>query len=70
MDIRLELLKRHISNFINSNLKDFEIDACEVADTAAIKMLAEIKSIIRNENYSDFDAIEKIVCLFEKYQID
>ncbi len=32
MDIRLELLKRYISDFINGNLKDFEIDACEVAD--------------------------------------
>ncbi len=34
------------------------------------KMLGEIKNIIKNENYSDFDAIEKIVRLFEKYQID
>ena len=70
MEIKLELLKRHISDFINSNLEDFEINAEEIADTLAINMLCEIQSIIKDERYSDFQAIEKIVCLFEKHKID
>ncbi len=70
MNIKLELLKSYISDFINSNLEDFEIDASKIANTTAINMLSEIQSIIRNENYSDFDAIEEIVCIFERYNID
>ena len=70
MNIKLELLKSHISDFINSNLKDFEIDATEICNTTAIKMLSEIQNVIKREDYSDFEAIEEIVCIFEKYNID
>ena len=70
MNIKWELMKKYISDFINNNVENLEIDVCEIADTVAINMLYEIQEIIKNENYSDFDAIEKIVCIFEKYQID
>ena len=70
MNIKTELLKRYICDFINNNLQDFEIDASYIADTTATKMLFEIQSILMNENYSDFDAIEEIVCVFEKNKID
>ena len=70
MNIKLELLKSYISDFINNSLEDFEIEATEIADTLAINMLGEIQRIIRDERYSDFEAIEEIVCLFEKYKID
>ena len=70
MNIKLELLKGYISDYINSNLEDFEIDASKIVDTTAIKMLSEIQNIIKDEQYSDFDAVEEIVCIFEKYNID
>ncbi len=70
MDIKLELLKNYISDFINNNLEDFEIDASQIADTLAINMLREIQSIITDEECSDFEAVEKIVCLFENNNID
>ncbi len=70
MYIKLELLKRYIADFINNGIENFEIDANEVANTVAIEMLAEIQSIICDDKNSDFDAIEKIVCVFEKYDID
>ena len=70
MNIKLELLKSHITDFINSNLEDFEIAVSEIADTVAIKMLQEIQSIICNENYSDFEAVARIVCVFERNDID
>ena len=70
MNIKLQLLKGYISDYINSNLEDFEIDVSKIADTVATNMLLEIQSILKNKNYSDFDAIEKIVCVFEKNNID
>ncbi len=70
MNIKIELLKGYISDFINGHLEDFEIDASKIADSTAIQMLREIQKVIRDENYSDFYAIEKIVSIFEKYDID
>ena len=69
MNIKLEILKEHITDFIKYRLEDFEIDASQIADTTATKMLAEIQRVIKDESYSDFDAIEEIVCIFEKYNI-
>lgn len=70
MNIKLELLKNCISDYINSNLEDFEIDASKIADSVATNVLQEIQNVIKNENYSDFEAIEEIVCIFEKNSID
>ena len=70
MKIKVELLKTHISDFINSRIEDFEIDADDIANTVAIKILTEIQEIIKNDGYSDFERIEEIVCVFEKYKID
>lgn len=70
MNIKLELLKSYMSDYINSNLEDFDIDASQIADTTATQMLFEIQKVIKDETYSDFDAVEKIVCIFEKYNID
>lgn len=66
MDVKLELLKKGMLDFIENNLEDFEI----ITNTVAINMLYEIQEIIKNKKYSDFDAIEEIVCIFERYHID
>ena len=70
MNIKIKLLKDYISELVANNLGNIEIDADNIADSVAIQMLSEIQEIIKNEEYSDFDAIEKIVCVFEKYRID
>lgn len=70
MNIKVELLREHISDFIKFKIQDFDIDASSIADTTATQMLSEIQSIIKNRNYSDFEAIEEIVCIFERYNID
>lgn len=69
MDIRVELLREHISDFVRSRIEDFEIDANEIANTKAIQMLDEIAKVIRNDELDDFFAIEEIVCIFEKYKV-
>ncbi len=69
MNIKVELLKKHLSDCITLTSADLEIDASKIADSTAIQMLSEIQNVIKNENYSDFDAIEEIVCIFEKYDL-
>ena len=70
MNIKLELLQNAIFDAISEKLSYMEIDTDKIADTTAIRALSEIKEIINDEKKSDFDAIEEIVCVFEKYNID
>ena len=70
MNIKLELLKEHISCFINSRLEDFNIDADKIADSAAISILLQTRDILQNSEYTDFDVVEEIVSLFEQNGID
>lgn len=70
MNIKTELLKRYISDYVNNQINDFEIDANSITDTTAINILEEIQSVIKNDIYSDFEIVEEIVYIFEKYNID
>ena len=69
MNLKLELLKDEICEAIYDKLSEMEIDADKIADTTAIKALSEIKDIICDDTKSDFDMVEEIVCVFEKYNI-
>lgn len=70
MHIKLELLKGTIFDAITSGLTYAEIDDDKIADTTAIKALYEIKEIIHNKEKEDFDVVEEIICVFEKYSIE
>ncbi|MBQ3426118.1 MAG: hypothetical protein IJH37_03110 [Clostridia bacterium] len=69
MNIKLELLKSSIHDIIDSRLTDIVINADEIADTTAIKALSEIQSILASD-LDDFEIVEKIVCVFEKYKLN
>ena len=70
MDIKFELLSNTISELVIQRLDTISIDADKIADTTAITILSEIRRIIQNIEISDYDVVEKIVILFEKYGID
>ena len=69
MNIKLELLKDSIHDIIDSRLADIEINADEIADTTAIKALSEIQKILASD-LDDFEIVEQIVCVFEKYNLN
>ena len=69
MNIKLELLQNDINNIIKNIMEDVSPDMSKIADTTAIIILDEIKSVICNDELSDFDAIEEIVCILEKNNI-
>ena len=69
MNIKLELVQNAVFDAIKERLQNAEIDADEIADTNAIKALSEIRDIIGNDEISDFEAVEEIVLVFEKYGI-
>lgn len=69
MDIKLELLRGYISDYVKQHIKDFEIDANKISNSRAIEILSEIQKVIQEEGNTDFDCVEKIVLIFEKYQL-
>ncbi|MGM9937592.1 MAG: hypothetical protein ACI38A_09620 [Candidatus Ornithomonoglobus sp.] len=69
MDIKIELLKNALSELIISKLENLDIDINEIVQTTAVSMLSDIKSVLKDDSLSDFDAIENIVLIFEKYNI-
>ncbi|MGN0183023.1 MAG: hypothetical protein ACI4DP_11565 [Candidatus Ornithomonoglobus sp.] len=70
MEIKLELLKKEISSLVINSLDNLNIDTDKIADTSAITALAEIQAVIQNNAVSDFEAVEKIIQILEKYHID
>ena len=70
MDIKFELLQNSIYDFLKTTFENCAIDVNNIANTKAITALNAIKEVLSNNNLSDFDAIEEIVCIFEEYGID
>ena len=78
MNIKHELIHPKIAERISGMIKDeirnlFEtenFDLNEIAQTTAISALSEIQQVIQDDDkYDDFEAVERIVCIFEKYNI-
>ena len=69
MNIKVELLKNYISDYVNQHINDFEIDADKITDSVAVKALSEIQNILQSDNY-DEEIVEQIVAVFEKYNLD
>lgn len=69
MNIKLELLKNEISELVINSLSELNLNAYKIADTTAISALSEIHKILKMHK-SDFEIVEEIVCVFEKYNLD
>ena len=67
--VKKELLKGYLSDSICNYIDSMDFDAGKIADTLAICILSEIHSIIINDKLSDFEMVEEIVSIFERYSI-
>ena len=50
MNIKLELLKNYITDFINNNIQNIDIDVNKIANSKAISILSDVQQIIKNNN--------------------
>ena len=70
MDIKLELLSWAISDAIQSAIKYIHIETNDAMNTVALVVLQEIQLILKNQDIEDdFDVVEEIVRVFEKYHL-
>ena len=70
MNIKTDIIKSCIADMICNSISDFDIDANEIADSTAIKALGEIQQILHCSELDDFQTVEEIVLIFEKYNLD
>ena len=65
-----ELFEYIISCEVKKQIEKSKPKIQERANSLAVEILAEVLSILRARDLSDFDIVEKIVCIMEKYDID
>ena len=70
MDIKLELLQNYIYDYLKDLFERYPANTSKLVDTTAVMALGEIKNVISNDDLSDFDAIEEIVSILEKYNVN
>ena len=70
MSLKIELIGNMLSEAIKQCLLNSNINCDVIADIVSVKALSEIQQILKNDCISDFDAIEQIICVFEKYNLD
>lgn len=72
MGIKEELIKSAFSEMIIDQMQVVNFNADAIADTLAIKILGEIQDVLKSKPFEkdDFQKIEEIVCIFEKYHIN
>lgn len=70
MNIKTELIKSYIAEIICRGITDFDIDEYKIADTTATKVLGEIQQVLHKDRLDDFEKIEEIVLIFEKFNLD
>ena len=71
MDLKLDIFAGAVSDAINSAVRYLHIDTEDIINSVALTALNEIQCVIQNaEIENDFDVVEKIVCIFEKYNIN
>ena len=70
MNINTELLKKYVADLITNQITIPEFEAFDIIESSAAKILSEIQEIIKSIEYDDFLAVEEIICLLERNNLD
>ena len=65
-----ELLYEELGRCLIENFELLQFDYEKIMKERAIQILNEIREVIRDTALDDFEVVEEIVCIFEKYDID
>ena len=70
MEIELELFSWAVADAVKKAIRYETIDVDLAIHTAALDAIKEIQKVLKDETIEDdFEVVEEIVCIFEKYQI-
>ncbi len=65
-----ELLYKELGKHLIENLDTLPFDYTSIIQNRGLRALDEIRAVIQDDRLNDFDMVEAIVCIFEKYGID
>ena len=65
-----ELICRDLGKYILRHLDSAQLHYERVVETKAYNALYEIRQVIRDETFNDFEAIEAIIRIFDAYDLD
>ena len=70
MNLKRNLLSCGLSELIERQLENSDIDFGEIADSMAIPALDKICAVVTDKTLSDFAAIEEIIYILHSFNID
>ncbi len=70
MNTENELIQKIVLEHLENYFSFYNFNIQEIAKIKSIKIINAIKEVLSNDDLSDFDAIEEIICIFEKHGID
>lgn len=69
MDLKVDLLSNELMEMIKRYISETDVPYNQIANSTAIEILKKIQQVLVNHQLSDFEIVEKIVCIFEEYHI-
>jgi len=69
MNMKLEFIRNAVADAVASKIENIDIDVNEIVQTTSVSIVSEIQKILKDDSLSDFDAVENIILVFEKYNI-
>lgn len=70
MKLKRNLLSCGLTELIERQLENSDIDFDEIADSMAISALDKICAVVNDKTLSDFVAIEEIIYILHSFNID
>jgi len=70
MSVTNELIAHIIAEQFTDLLERKKFELPEQAETIGLCIISEVQQILMDEKLDDFEAIEEIVCLFEKHNLN
>ncbi len=70
MSLVHELIAYVVADHCAKLFREEKFDFAELAHQTGLCILSEIQQVILNEEFDDFDAIEEIVCIMEKHNLN
>lgn len=65
-----ELIYKELGKRLLEDFRVCDFDYEKIIRENAIKVIYEVKMVLWNKNYSDFDIVEEIVEIFHQYGLD
>ena len=69
MDLEVDLLSNELMEIIKRYISETDVPYNQIINSTAVEILKQIQQVLIDCQLSDFERIEKIVCIFKEHHI-